>query len=96
MKIIIDRGKYVVMKDGEEIILPKKEFEILWLLCSVPGNVFSRKQIFSKVWGNNSSAKPRTVDVHIVKLRKKLGTQLIRTLKGVGYKIVIEDILVKN
>lgn len=96
MSIIIDREKYIVIKEGEEIELPRKEFELFRLLCTIPGKVFSRQQIFEKVWGQKSSSKERTVDVHIVNIRKKLGSTLIRTIKGVGYKVTTADILVKD
>ena len=96
MSLIIDREKYLVTKDKKEIELPRKEFELLRLLCTVPGKVFSRKIIFEKVWGDKSASNERTVDVHIVNLRKKLGNELIRTLKGVGYKITTEDISIKD
>jgi two-component system alkaline phosphatase synthesis response regulator PhoP len=96
MSIIIDREKYVVIIGGKEIELPRKEFELFRLLCSVPGKVFSRKQIFEKIWGEKSPSNERTVDVHIVNIRKKLGNKLIRTITGVGYKITEEEILVKD
>ena len=96
MKLIIDREKYLVQKNNAEIILTKKEFEILRVLCSVPGKVFSRSQIFETVWSDESVSKKRTVDVHIVNIRKKLGDTLIRTIKGVGYKITIENIEAKE
>ena len=98
MKIVIDREKYIVKKDGEEITLARIEFEILWLLCSVPGKVFSRAKIFEKVWVEKSLSKDRTVDVRFVNLRKKLGHELFRTIKGVGYKITLEksDITIIN
>ncbi|MEK6615056.1 MAG: response regulator transcription factor [Bacteroidota bacterium] len=96
MSIIVDREKFVVKNNGKEIELTRKEFELFWLLCSVPGKVFSRSQIFEKVWGEKSFSNERTVDVHIVNIRKKLGNQLIRTITGVGYKITEEEILVKD
>ena len=96
MNIIIDREKYIFIANGKELELPRKEFELLYLLCSVPGKVFSRKQIFEKVWGLKSSSKERTVDVHIVNIRKKISDKIIRTIKGVGYKITTEDVLIKN
>ena len=96
MGLIIDREKYVVIKEGKEIELPRKEFELFRLLCSVPGKVFSRSQIFEKVWGEKSSSNERTVDVHIVNIRKKLGNKLIRTITGVGYKITEEEIQVRE
>ena len=96
MSLIIDREKYLITKDKKSIELPRKEFELLRLLGSVPGKVFSRKLIFEKVWGDKSSSNERTVDVHIVNIRKKLGGELIRTIKGVGYKITTEDISIKD
>lgn len=95
MQLEIDREKFLVIKDSEEFNLPRKEFEILWLLCTVPGKVFSRKIIFDNVWGNKSLSQERTVDVHIVNIRKKLGSALIRTIKGVGYKMALDNIHVK-
>ena len=87
MQITIDREKFEVVRNGKEIILSRKEFEILYLLCEFPGKVFSRKKIFLAVWGEESESKERTVDVHILNLRKKLGDSIIRTIKGVGYRL---------
>jgi len=84
--ILIDLEKYIVFKDKEELILPKKEFELLLLLASKPGKVFTRDDIFNVVWGNNVIVGDRTIDVHIRKLREKLGEKYIKTIKGVGYK----------
>lgn len=84
--LTIDRDRYVVIKDEEEINLPKKEFELLALLISVPGKVFTRETILSSVWGDDVVVGDRTIDVHIRKLREKLGASHIRTIKGVGYK----------
>ena len=84
--ISIDRERYVVIKNGEELILPRKEFELLALLYSKPGKVFSREEIFNRVWGTDVVVGDRTIDVHIRKLREKLGEDLISTVKGVGYK----------
>ena len=86
--IIIDKEKYLVYKDGEELVLPKKEFELLALLYSRPQKVFSRDEIFSSVWGDNIIVGDRTIDVHIRKLREKIGEDHIKTIKGVGYKYV--------
>ncbi|NHB67201.1 response regulator transcription factor [Perlabentimonas gracilis] len=86
--ILIDKERYVVMKDGEEITLPKKEFELLTLLYSRPQKVFTRDEIFSSVWGDNIIVGDRTIDVHIRKLREKIGDEFIRTVKGVGYKFM--------
>ena len=84
-EIQIDRDRFVVLKSGEKIILPKKEFELLEVLVSKPGKVFTREQIMSLVWGNDAIVGERTIDVHIRKLREKLGNTYIRTVKGVGY-----------
>ena len=86
--IIIDKEKYLVYKDGEELVLPKKEFELLALLYSRPQKVFTRDEIFSSVWGDNIIVGDRTIDVHIRKLREKIGEDHIKTIKGVGYKYV--------
>ena len=82
----IDRDRYVVVKDGEELNLPKKEFELLALLISVPGKVFTRENILSSVWGEDVVVGDLTIDVHIRKLREKIGSSHIKTIKGVGYK----------
>jgi len=84
--IKIDRERYVVAKDGLEISLPKKEFELLALLASKPGKVFTREIILDKVWGGDVVVGDRTIDVHIRKLREKLGEDFIKTIKGIGYK----------
>ena len=84
--ITIDRERYLVTKDGKEMSLPKKEFELLSLLTSQPGKVFTRSAILSMVWGKDVVVGDRTIDVHIRKLREKLGDAHFRTVKGVGYK----------
>jgi two-component system alkaline phosphatase synthesis response regulator PhoP len=84
--LIINKEKFVITKDGNEIILPNKEFKITYLLASAPDKVFSRDDIFSKVWGNNVIVGDRTIDVHIRKIREKIGDEFIKTVKGVGYK----------
>lgn len=84
--IIIDREKYVVIKDGKEIILPRKEFELLLMLCSKPNKVFTRSEIFTNVWGDDVIVGDRTIDVHIRKIREKIGIENLKTIKGVGYK----------
>ena len=81
----IDREKYKVIVNSSELILPKKEFELLELLASRPGKVFNRDQILNYVWGNDAIVGERTIDVHIRKLREKIGNDYIRTIKGVGY-----------
>ena len=84
--LLIDREKYLVTIEGNELNLPKKEFELLALLSSQAGKVFTRETILSTVWGNEVVVGDRTIDVHIRKLREKIGDQFIRTIKGVGYK----------
>lgn len=84
--IQIDRERYIVIKNGEEMTLPKKEFELLALLISAPKKVFTREKILSSVWGEEVVVGDRTIDVHIRKLREKVGDQYIKTVKGVGYK----------
>jgi two-component system alkaline phosphatase synthesis response regulator PhoP len=84
--IIIDREKYVILKKGKEIRLPRKEFELLELLTSRPDKVFTREQIFEEVWGNDVIVGDRTIDVHIRRIREKLESDNIKTIKGVGYK----------
>jgi two-component system alkaline phosphatase synthesis response regulator PhoP len=83
--IKIDKERYLVMQNGNEINLPKKEFELLALLTSKPGKVFTREVILEKVWGGEVVVGDRTIDVHIRKLREKLGDNFFRTVKGVGY-----------
>lgn len=84
--LTIDRERYVVIRNGEELSLPKKEFELLSLLVSEPGKVFTRSAILSNVWGLDVVVGDRTIDVHIRKLREKLGEEYFKTVKGVGYK----------
>ncbi len=86
--IVIDKERYLIEVDGEEMILPRKEFELLSLLVSKPGKVFTREEIYGTVWGENVVVGDRTIDVHIRKLREKIGNNHIKTLKGVGYKFV--------
>jgi|SRR3972149_2443530 len=86
--IKIDKDRYLVIKNKEELVIPKKEFELLGLLISKPGKVFTREEIFSKVWGDDIIVGDRTIDVHIRKLREKLGDNHIVTVKGVGYKFM--------
>ncbi len=87
-KLLINREKYVVMVNNKEVNLPRKEFELLAMLASKPDKVFTRDEIFNKIWGDNNSSGERTIDVHIRKLREKLGEDFIRTQKGVGYKFM--------
>ena len=84
--LVIDPERFVVELEGTEIILAKKEFELLYLLATRPGKVFLRNEILSQVWGNDVIVGDRTIDVHIRKIRQKLGIDCIRTVKGVGYK----------
>jgi len=84
--ILIDKERYLVIKDQKEIILPRKEFELLSILCSKPNKVFTRSEIFSKVWGDDVIVGDRTIDVHIRKIREKIGIENLKTIKGVGYK----------
>ena len=84
----VDREKYLVYKKGKEISLPKKEFELAALLISKPGNVFGRDGILNKIWGEDVVVGNRTIDVHMRKIRKKLGKEYFKTIKGVGYKYV--------
>lgn len=87
--LIINRDEYKIIKNDEEIILPRKEFELLSLLASKPGKVFKRDEILDNVWGNEVIVGGRTIDVHIRKLREKIGDDSFKTVKGVGYKFVI-------
>ncbi len=86
--LVIDKERYLILKDGVEMILPRKEFELLSLLVSKPGKVFTREEIYYSVWGDNVVVGDRTIDVHIRKLREKIGNDQIKTLKGIGYKFV--------
>jgi two-component system alkaline phosphatase synthesis response regulator PhoP len=86
--LTIDKEKYIVTSGKKELVLPKKEFELLLLLASKPDRVFTRDEIYSSVWGDNIIVGDRTIDVHIRKLREKIGQDHIRTIKGVGYKFV--------
>jgi len=85
----IDREKYLVFQDDEAISFPRKEFELLSLLTSKPGKVFTREDILSRVWGSEIVVGDRTIDVHIRKIREKLGDETIKTIKGIGYKFDI-------
>ena len=84
--LIIDKQKVVVRRGDETIELPRKEFEILCLLAAKPGRVFTREEIFDKIWGQDVIVGNRTIDVHIRKLRERLGEEYIKTMKGIGYK----------
>jgi two-component system alkaline phosphatase synthesis response regulator PhoP len=84
--IEINREEYKIINNGVEIVLPRKEFELFYLLASKPGKVFKREEILDKVWGSEVIVGGRTIDVHIRKLREKIGEDLFVTIKGVGYK----------
>jgi two-component system, OmpR family, alkaline phosphatase synthesis response regulator PhoP len=86
--LVIDKERYLIRMDNEEMVLPRKEFELLSLLVSKPGKVFTREEIYYSVWGDNVVVGDRTIDVHIRKLREKIGNDHIKTLKGIGYKYV--------
>ncbi|RZS99657.1 response regulator transcription factor [Aquimarina brevivitae] len=87
--LVINRDEYKIIKDKNEMVLPRKEFELLSLLASKPGKVFKREDILDKVWGNEVIVGGRTIDVHIRKLREKIGDKSFKTIKGVGYKFVV-------
>jgi two-component system, OmpR family, alkaline phosphatase synthesis response regulator PhoP len=87
--IEINREEYKIIKDDVEIVLPRKEFELFYLLASKPGKVFKREEILDKVWGNEVIVGGRTIDVHIRKLREKIGDDFFKTIKGVGYKFEV-------
>ena len=87
--LIIDRASYKASYKGKEINLPRKEFELLYLLASKPGKVFKRDHILELVWGRDVVVGDRTIDVHIRKLREKIGENFFKTVKGVGYKFVV-------
>ncbi|MFN5415630.1 MAG: response regulator transcription factor [Flavobacteriia bacterium] len=84
--LVIDREKYLIIKDGKEIQLPRKEFELLALLATKPNTVFERNVILDTVWGTEIVVGDRTIDVHVRKLREKIGDNYIKTIKGIGYK----------
>lgn len=86
--ITINHDEYKIVQEGREIMLPRKEFELLALLASHPNKVFKRDEILDKVWGNEVIVGGRTIDVHIRKLREKIGERYLKTMKGVGYKFV--------
>ena len=87
--LVINREEYKVINNGKEMVLPRKEFELLALLTSKPDKVFKREVILEKVWGNEVVVGGRTIDVHIRKLREKIGDDHFKTVKGVGYKFVL-------
>lgn len=87
--LVIDKDNVKVTKNGQHFLLPKKEFDLLYLLASNTEKVFKREEILEKVWGNDVVVGERTIDVHIRRLREKLGINMIQTLKGIGYKLVV-------
>ena len=87
--IVINHEEYKIINNGTELVLPRKEFELLSLLTSKPNKVFKREVILDKVWGNEVVVGGRTIDVHIRKLREKIGEDHFKTVKGVGYKFVL-------
>ena len=86
--LVIDREEYKVTLKGKELSMPRKEFELLYLLASKPGKVFKREKIMEKIWGSDVVVGDRTIDVHIRKLREKIGDRFFKTVKGVGYKFI--------
>ncbi len=87
--LTIDKDNFRASKSGQQFLLPKKEFDLLYLLASNTNKVFKREEILEKVWGNDVIVGERTIDVHIRRLREKLGIGTIQTLKGIGYKLVV-------
>ena len=86
--LVIDREEYKVTLKGKELLMPRKEFELLYLLASKPEKVFKREKIMEKIWGSDVVVGDRTIDVHIRKLREKIGDRFFKTVKGVGYKFI--------
>lgn len=87
--LVIDREAYVVFQDGKKVVLAKKEFELLYLLASKPGKVFTRDVILKNIWEDSVVVTNRTIDVHIRKIREKIGDRYVTTIKGVGYKFEV-------
>lgn len=87
--IVVDKERYIIIQNGREFYLPKKEFELLSLLLSKPQKVFSRQEITQAIWGDNSVVQGRTIDVHIRKIREKIGKRYIQTIKGIGYRLEV-------
>ncbi len=87
--LVINRDEYKIIKGKKELVLPRKEFELLSLLASKPGKVFKREDILDKIWGSEVIVGGRTIDVHVRKLREKIGDESFKTVKGVGYKFVV-------
>ena len=90
--LVIDKEEYTVKVKGEKLILPRKEFELLFLLSSNLGKVIQREKIMNQIWGEDVIVGYRTIDVHIRKLREKIGLNYIKTIKGIGYKFISTDI----
>ncbi|MFN6944131.1 MAG: winged helix-turn-helix domain-containing protein, partial [Cytophagaceae bacterium] len=89
--LTIDRESFTVLKDKEKVILAKKEFELLYFLCQNPNKIFNRDDLLKRVWGTDVCVVSRTVDVHIRKIREKIGESYINTVKGIGYKFESEE-----
>ena len=89
--LLIDSEKYIVVVDNKTLNLPRKEFELLFLLASKPGKVFKREKIMESVWGTDVVVGDRTIDVHIRKLREKIGENILKTIKGVGYQFNLKE-----
>lgn len=89
LDLVIDRDSFLVYRDEEKIVLAKKEFELLYLLASKPNKVFTREQILKAIWEDSVVVTNRTIDVHIRKLREKIGDHYVSTVKGVGYKFEV-------
>ncbi len=89
--LVIDREAFLVFRNGEKIVLAKKEFELLYLLASKPGKVYTREAILKNIWEDSVVVTNRTIDVHIRKLREKIGEHYVATVKGVGYKFEVTD-----
>ena len=87
--LTINQERFEVLLDDKKIVLPKKEFKLLKLLASTPNKVFTREEIFVKVWGDDVIVGDRTIDVHVRKIREKIGDNFIKTIKGIGYKLAI-------
>lgn len=85
----IDEDAYLIYRNGKAFTVPKKEFELLSLLNSKPGKVFRREEIFQAIWSKETDITSRTIDVHIRRIRQRFGEELIRTVIGVGYKLVV-------
>ena len=89
--LVIDREAFLVFRNGQKIVLAKKEFELLYLLASKPGKVYTRESILKSIWEDSVVVTNRTIDVHIRKLREKIGEHYVATVKGVGYKFEVSD-----